>query len=234
MLPHLLKSNKSWLIWFSIDLCCRIAKEAHGTMGKMKPKSWSAAVQPHSSSLLSSHTLFGKVTAASRASSCPQGNNCRQHAKYSFTLVAFCHLMSGQVKFPDAALLLHLGLLIISVNLIIFYSWRPRAHEHSATLVPKTSEAQESHFSWLRALWSSKSPRRPSFLCLITVVCSLSDLSAMETPWILTAERHTKMVPIQTDFNPSNTCSKLTHLPIASSNFKRTILCKSNSQACNT
>lgn len=87
----------------------------------------------------------------------------------------------------------------------------------------------------LRALWSSRSPSCPSFLYLITVVCSLSETFLEWKPLGFSQlERHTKMLPIQTDFNPSHTCSKLIHLPTASSDFKGTILCKSNSWAYNT
>lgn len=161
---------------------------ADGTTGKVKPNSWNTAVQSYSSSLLSSHTLLGKVTAASRASSCPQGNNCRQHAKYSFALVTFCHLLSGQVKPPDAALLLHLGFLIISVNLITFSSWRPKAHDHRATLTPKISEAQESRFSWEPC--ETQNPQAGHLSSTWSQLPIPShDLSTMETSRILTTRK---------------------------------------------
>lgn len=65
---------------------------------------------------------------------------------------------------------------------------------------------QQTHF-W--ASWSSKSPRWPSFPYLSRDLLPLSDLSTVEIPWILASRKAYKIVSIQTDFNPSNTCSKL-------------------------
>lgn len=73
----------------------------------------------------------------------------------------------------------------------------------------------------------------PSSLYLITAVCSLSVTFLQWKPLGFSQlERHTKMVPIQTDCNPFNT--QQTYLPTASSNFKGTILFKRNLWAYNS
>lgn len=133
-----------------------------------------------------------------------------QYPRNSFAVVSFYQLMFRQLTSFGTALLLDLVLLIITGNSRTFSSSRHDHMYYTCVIKIRGTEITLQQTHTLPSLTKLKIPKMAIFPLLEhRDLLPLSDLSTAEIPWILASRKAHKIVSIQTDFNPSNTCSKL-------------------------